>query len=327
MSAGESWQVLVRAVLARWHGGPDGDLEDRDEGLAPLVDRLAETPEELRTRCLQLLERHLDRPPAGWIHPTWLLACLPEEPLLRFWVLSLLPAGVRQAIVAEMEKGTGGGEVATVPCQAPAWLGDWWQHELQGRLACPRPLPRAGGDPSPLGWLFQLAPADLELLLQVHGLRPFAAVLETWRRERSKEEVLRVAFGLPEILRKRLVERARDRAFDETSVAAWAAWAAWEERAAELLAAAASPGELPLLLAFADLAASATARRRTEDAVRIACRLPRPRGEVLFARLAEDLADLAPGDPGRWDRWLAEDADDLAACGLIRRPDPEEALS
>ncbi|HSS47889.1 MAG TPA: hypothetical protein VLX28_02975, partial [Thermoanaerobaculia bacterium] len=216
--SGEGWAPFVGAVLGRWHGAGPGRLEiPENPEILQAVERLAGQPAPARPRLLELLRRELERPLGQWLHPSWLLPCLPRDPLLRGWVLAGLPAEVRhpllQALGGEAEGEPEEG-VSVLAYQAPDGFGEWWNGELECLLAYPRPLPWSEEGASALGRLYRLSPRDLVRLLQFHGLRPLAAALASWGQER-RDLVIAAAFHLPEILRRRLVERTQESSLAE----------------------------------------------------------------------------------------------------------------
>ena len=140
----EAWDSALAALLARWHEAtaPTAGL---DPAARSLVDRLGRTGEARRAGTLETIRRALASLPLDEIDPSWLVAVIPGDPLLRFWSLALLPAPSRLAVAALLpsEPAAPSGPAWRFLPAPPAWYARFWETELTRAL--PLALPRPGG--------------------------------------------------------------------------------------------------------------------------------------------------------------------------------------
>lgn len=328
-----AWQEALTAAVARWRQGvaPAAPSPGAGERPAPRaaprppegpswlpaqeLQRLAEQPEEMRAALLELARRRLAAFPYSHVHPGWLAAALPAEPLLRQWCVALLPPPVRERLLPLMPRARGTGAVRVDPVGPPRWLAAWWRGALDARLDYPHPLPWSVRPDQPLTFLWRLGDAEAQQLLRRYGLRLVASGLSRL----AHAEVVQWVYRFPAESRDTLVALVRERRFPAAE--------GWAARLASL-AEGSAPAEVPLHLALLDLAAQAHARERVADAGRLAYRLPPDLGRELLANLravaAEaELASLAAPEAD-WNALVREDLDALVAAGVVAAPDLSE---
>jgi hypothetical protein len=328
-----AWQEALAAAVGRWRQGsaPLAPSPGAGERAAPLaaaavpaapewlpaaeLQRLADQPPELRAPLLELARRRLASFPYARVHPGWLVAALPADPLLRQWCVALLPPPVRERLVPLLPRARGTGAVRVDPVGPPRWLAAWWRGDLAARLDYPHPLPWSLRPEQPLTWLWRLSDAEALALLRRTGLRLVASAVSRL----PHAEVVQWVYRFPPEQRDALIALVRDRRFPETE--------GWSARLAAL-AESSAPIEVPLHLCLLDVAAQAHARGLAADATRLAYRLPPDLGRELLDALRSaaadpELAALAAPAPG-WDAFVREDLDALVAAGLVAAPDLAE---
>ena len=328
-----AWQEALVAAHGRWRrdsSAPtpsEGSVERSAPRAAPLVpeppawlpppelQRLAEQPAELRGALLALARRRLATFPYASVHPGWLIAALPSDPLLRQWCVALLPPPIRERLVPLLPRIRATGAVRVDPVGPPRWFGAWWRSVLGERLDYPYALPWSLRADQPLTFLWRLSDSEAPLLLRRYGLRLVAAGVSRL----PHAEVVQWVYRFPPEARDALVALVRERRFPECE--------GWAARLAAL-GEGSAPVEVPLHLALLDVAAQAHARGLGADATRLAYRLAPDLGRELLAHLraaADDssLATLA-APAADWDAFVRGDLDDLVAAGLVAAPDLAE---
>ena len=328
-----AWQEALTAAIGRWRQGvappaPSPGAGERPapraaprvaEGPAwlpaPELQRLAEQPAELRAALLELARRRLAAFPYANVHPGWLVAALPGDPLLRQWCVALLPPPVRERLLPLLPRARGTGAVRVDPVGPPRWFAAWWRGALDARLGYPHPLPWSVRPDQPLTFLWRLSDAEALHLLRRYGLRLVAAGVSRL----SHAEVVQWVYRFPPEPREALVGLVRDRRFPVAE--------GWAARLASLSEGSA-PVEVPLHLALLDVAAQAHARALVADALRLAYRLPPDLGRELVADLGAVAADAelsALAAPAAdWNAFVREDLEALVQAGLVAAPDLSE---
>ncbi|MEO1369474.1 MAG: hypothetical protein AAFX50_20030 [Acidobacteriota bacterium] len=282
----EGFEAWLEDRGPRGLGAGDADFAARWVG-----DRLR------RGERLGALRGRLAGPPLDRIHPSWIAAALPDDPLVRLLCLGALPAPLRARVAREAARAeraqhgvSRGGEDGAPPdglpfearaaLSTPGWVADWFHAELRRSLDDPAAPPWQLDRRDPRTYLDRLDAAELEAVLPRLGLRAFALALPTLDRGRAAELVFRLAPAEQDLLRRLSPGRHPDSASDP-----WArAFDALDGRLTPRLAE----------LALRDLAANGLGHPALR---RLAHRLPRRRGSVVLgAGAADDPLRDADGD-------------------------------
>jgi hypothetical protein len=301
-----AWCQALRETLAGWH--PHTGPEPAPS--SALATRLLRQSEAQREPLLAILRQRLAIFPSEWIHPSWIAPLVPEDPLLRRWALGAMPPTVRRALLGELPAPRGPGQIFIDRTDAPDWFAGWWHATLWAELAYPLALPGGRDEQQPVSLAWMLREDELETLLAAVGWRALAAAV----RELPRDELVAFVYTLPQEQQSALVELARES--DPRG-------AAWLEHFSSLRERFRVPASLAVELALLDLAANAPPAGRGDDAVRIAFRLPRERGQQL--RGALDLPD--PGlvlPAAEWHRTWHEALRELVTQRKLRLPDLRE---
>lgn len=321
---------VVLALLAEWSGSADAGTGD---GEGERADARPVRPGRDRERqALLALRQRWEALPFGRVHPSWVAAAIPSDPLLTLWCLAELPRAERLRVLRELPTAQRPALLRGTP---PPWFAAWWHRRLRSVIAYPWPVSEDTERSAPFTYLDRLPAADLTRLLRCFGLRALAAAM----RELDRDAVVALALSLPAVSRDRLATHSKSGRYPEP--APWAAALTSLHREAPEAprarpsasarpqeAEARTPGakrrawsaDVSLLLALEDVGAQAVALGEELAAARIAYRLPVRWGERLLARLARGAGDLAHPRPEHWQRDLVTDLGYLSRSGVLKSP-------
>lgn len=300
---------LEKALESVFQGWRSPDSVD-EAALTPFSKKLIQIPGEHRNSFLMLLRRQTDSYPYRLVHPTWIIEIMPVDPLIRRWILGVIPPDVRTRFHAFLPFRDVSDPLLVDPIGPPQWFEGWWRLYLWKK--CPYPLPIPGeGNHHVLEMLWRLDDRDLIRFCRVFGLRSFAEVIRTM----SRDEVVRLVFQFEPELQEILKHWASKPPFDGGTF--------WQERYPSIIRHAKKETLIPLYMGLADIARVCRVSSLQDTGCRIMYRLPSSLGKTFRSFIDDDQLIINEEKIGDWEKACSSILKFLIEKGAISRPSPE----
>ena len=300
---------FVEAMVQVFHAwnDPDGNRED-----APaFTKKLARIPPEARNQVVHLLRKQATHYPYRFVHPTWILAIIPRDRLLRRWIFGVLPPDVRRRYLQYVPLPDPDEVVWVDRVGPPRWFESWWRLWIWQK--CPFPLPIPGLDHEDvLGLLWRLDDRDIIRFLRVFGLLAFAGVI----RSMDRDEVVRLVFKLEPELQNLLKDLMKQALPDDPGY--------WPGVYPEIRKDIRRERHITLYLGLADIARVCRRPEQQANGVRLMFRLPVALGRVFQRYMASDWCMLDEEKLEEWFQQCRAMLMFLFEKGAIARPEMEE---